>query len=37
MSDMLEKKNIKIDEKILEKYLHTTTIKISALKNTGIN
>lgn len=32
MSDMLEKKNIKIDEKILEKYLHTTTIKISALK-----
>ena len=37
MSDMLEKKNIKIDEKILEKYLHTTTIKISALKNTGID
>lgn len=37
MEDVLAKKGIKIDEKKLEKLLHTTVIKISALKNTGID
>lgn len=37
MTDILEKKGLKIDEKKLEKILHTKVIKISALKGTGIS
>lgn len=37
MTDVLEKKGLKIDEKKLEKILHTKVIKISALKGTGIS
>ena len=37
MSDVLEKKGIIIDEKELSKCLKTPVIKISALKETGIN
>ena len=37
MSDMLEKKQIKIDDNKLSELLHTSVIKISALKNTGID
>ncbi len=36
MSDMLEKKGLSINEKKLEKILGTKVIKISALKETGI-
>ena len=37
MSDILEKKGLVIHEDKLEKALNATVIKISALKNTGIN
>ena len=37
MTDMLEKKGITIDEKILEKELGVKVFKISALKETGID
>lgn len=37
MSDILEKKGLVIHENELEKALNATVIKISALKNTGIN
>ena len=37
MADILEKKGLTIDEKKLEKVLHTKVIKISALKGTGMN
>ena len=37
MADILEKKGIEIDVKKLEKILGTRVIKISALKETGIN
>ena len=37
MCDELEKKGIVIDEKLLSKHLHTTVVKISALKNTGVS
>ena len=37
MADMMEKKGIKIDEKELEKCLGAKVIKISALKETGID
>ena len=37
MTDMLEKKGITIDEKVLEKKLGVKVLKISALKETGIN
>ncbi len=36
MCDMLEKKGISIDEKLLGEKLHMNVLKISALKNTGI-
>ena len=36
MCDMLEKKGISIDEKLLGEKLHMDVVKISALKNTGI-
>lgn len=37
MCDELESKGIKIDEKKLSENLHTTVVKISALKKTGID
>lgn len=37
MCDELEKKGITIDEKVLSKNLGATVVKISALKNTGID
>ena len=37
MCDALEKKHIKIDEHKLSELLHTTVLKISALKSTGID
>lgn len=37
MSDMLEKRNIIIDTKKLSELLQTTVVKISALKETGID
>lgn len=37
MEDLLEKRGIKIDSKIIEEKLHTTVVKISALKGTGID
>ena len=37
MADVLEKKGIKIDIKLLEKLLGTKVLKISALKETGID
>ena len=37
MSDELEKRGITIDENKLSEILHTSVVKISALKNTGID
>ncbi|MGI6377931.1 MAG: ferrous iron transport protein B [Bacilli bacterium] len=37
MSDLLDKKGIKIDSKALEEALHTTVVEVSALKGTGID
>ena len=37
MSDILEKKGLIIDEKILEEFLGVEVVKISALKKQGIN
>ena len=37
MSDALESRGITIDEKKLSELLHTSVVKISALKNTGID
>lgn len=37
MSDMLEKRNISVDVEKLSELLHTTVVKISALKETGID
>lgn len=37
MEDLLEKRGIKIDSKIIEEKLHTTVVRISALKGTGID
>lgn len=36
MSDLLEKKGITVDEKKLSEQLNTTVIKVSALKETGV-
>ncbi|MCM1259754.1 MAG: ferrous iron transport protein B [Prevotella sp.] len=37
MADMLEKKQIQIDEQKLSELLHTSIVRISALKQTGID
>ncbi len=37
MADMLEKKQIRIDEQKLSELLHTSIVRISALKQTGID
>ena len=37
MTDILEKKGLVVHEDVLSKLLNTTVIKISALKNTGVN
>ena len=37
MTDILEKKGLVVHEEVLSRLLNTTVIKISALKNTGVD